>query len=224
MGSFIGQFPVIKPCYVWGNFFGNVSSHFRKWQSGRSFFPPPLLSASLWAFLFFTKQLCLVSLIRSASPLNITHCRFPVGIGNSCCFCLLGAKLTVLFFPTFVTICKVQRRGCRGGVASLCDLSQSHNPNCEQLKERQVKTVGQVLHSKKMKGHLQHSCVSALDERTSVLSSDSLCIYNTWSSFFFNAAYCTVSTWHVLSELHHKLSLSMSRTSPTILDKRMLLA
>lgn len=28
MDNFIGQFPVIKPCYVWGNFFGNVSSHF----------------------------------------------------------------------------------------------------------------------------------------------------------------------------------------------------
>lgn len=55
-----------------------------------------------------------------------------------------------------------------------------------------------------MEGHSQHSDVSTLDQHTSVLSSDSIYIFDNTKCIFFMKS---VWTWQVLSELHHKLSL-----------------
>lgn len=96
-------------------------------------FLPGFFFLFFFPFLFFPKQL-LVSLICTASSVNITHFRLHVRIGNSCCRGPQGAKLTVLFHLCYSLKSRAEELQRRR--AALCAPSQSRRPNCEQLKSK----------------------------------------------------------------------------------------
>lgn len=105
-----------------------------------------LLSGFSFSFLYFAKQLFLVSLIYAASYVNIASLQIPSKDWKQLQWLPVEAMPSVSFSPLFKFV-KSWWRTMASAQQHFCALSQSRCPNCKQLHARLVRMKNQVTHS-----------------------------------------------------------------------------